>query len=77
MTTKKQAARHPNPIFPDISVKLTNHDANIFSVMSTVRKALKEHKVSDHNLSKFSSELLKSSCYSSALNVCFRWVHVI
>jgi len=76
MTTNIQTATVDNPVFPNITVKLTNHDRNIFSVLSTIKKALKKHNVSENDQLQFRKEVLGSNCYNSALNVCFRWVTI-
>ena len=76
MATHIQTSTVNRPLFSNITVKLTDHNGNIFSVMSTVIIALKKHNISMSDISKFSNEVLNSNCYNSALNVCFRWVKI-
>jgi len=76
MAINMQTATVNNPVFPKITVKLTNHDDNIFSVLTTVKKALKKHNVSENDQLQFRKQVLESKCYNSALNVCFLWVTI-
>ena len=76
MTTNTQSDSITTPIFPNITVKLIGHDRNIFAILATVSKALREHGVSTSHQSKFVNEVITSNCHASALNVCFRWVNI-
>lgn len=65
-----------NPIYPNITAKLSDRDGNIFSVLGTVSKSLRKNKVPEAEIDKFTTEALNASCYHTAIQVCFKWVNI-
>ena len=65
-----------NPIYPNITAKLSDRDGNIFSVLGTVSASLRENKVPKAEIDKFTTEALGASCYDAAIQVCFSWVNI-
>ncbi|NOR80556.1 MAG: hypothetical protein GQ529_06930 [Methyloprofundus sp.] len=65
-----------SPIYPNITVKLSGRDGNIFSVLGTVSASLRKNKVPEAEIDKFTTEALDASCYHTAIQVCFSWVNI-
>ena len=63
------------PKYPEIKVKLNGTDGNAFSIIGTVRNALKKGKVSDDEIKKFSEQAM-SGDYDNVLCTCMEWVEV-
>lgn len=61
--------------YPDITVELTGHDGNAFSILASVRAALKNSDVSDAEIKEFSHEAMSGN-YDHLLQTCMTWVNV-
>lgn len=62
--------------FPQIEVKLSGEDGNIFLIMGRVIEALRVEKVSDADRLLFKKEITEQESYEKALAVVQRWVRV-
>lgn len=49
------------PKYPNIMVKLTGTDGNVFALIGKVREGLRRGKVSDSEVSQFSQEVMAAS----------------
>jgi hypothetical protein len=65
------SVRHPN-----VSVRLTGQDGNIFSIIGRVNQALRRAGVSSEERSRFSAEIMESRDYNEALRRVMTWVEV-
>lgn len=61
--------------YPDISVRLSGADGNAFSIIGTVRRALREAGVPAEEQYKFRDEAT-SGDYNKLLQTAMRWVDV-
>jgi hypothetical protein len=61
--------------FPDVQVKLTGQDGNIFSVIGTVTRALERAGHADA-VAEFIAQVTASDSYHAALSVAMRTVNV-
>ena len=59
----------------DIDVQLTGVNGNVFSVMGTVRRALKRGGATPEQISEFQSDAM-SGDYDHVLQTCMKWVNV-
>jgi len=64
-------ARHP-----EVTVRLTGEDGNVFSVAGRVITALRRAGVPREERDKFTAELMASHSYDEALLVVMQWVEV-
>lgn len=64
------------PKYPDIVVKLTGEDGNIFNLIGITLSRMKEAGVSDDELHAFKQEILNTDSYSKAIWVIMTWVTV-
>lgn len=62
------------PRFPNVHVRLTGEDGNVFAIIGRVRRALKEAGVSEEDLQAFMDEVTNSHSYDEALATVMRWV---
>ena len=63
-------------IFPDITVKFSGQDSNIFSLRGSVTRAMKRSGVSSAKVDDFVKTLFNSQSYDEAIQVCMKWVNV-
>jgi len=61
--------------YPDITVKLTDTDGHVFSIIGAVIVTLRENGVVEDELNQFSREAM-SSDKNNALATCMEWVNV-
>lgn len=64
-----------NAKYPDITVKLSDEDGNVYSILGSVRKALRRADVPTEDIDKFTTEAT-SGDYDHALQTVMRWVNV-
>jgi hypothetical protein len=64
------------PRYPDVEVKLTGTDSNVFMLAGQVTRALRIHGVEHADIAEFMEELMNTKSYDEALQVMMRWVHV-
>jgi hypothetical protein len=60
--------------FPDVEVQLTGEDGNAFSIISRVRRALREHASGDQ-IEDFTKEAMAGD-YDHVLQTVMAWVNV-
>jgi hypothetical protein len=60
---------------PDITVQLVGGDGNIYAVLGRVRRALREARVSDEEVSRFTAKAT-SGDYDHVLRTRMIWVNV-
>ena len=65
------------PLYPDVVVKLTGEDGNVFNLMAIVRRALRKDMHLQEELDEFIAEVQSSDSYDAALRVMMRWVTVV
>lgn len=65
------------PRYPDVSIRLSGEDGNIFSIIGRVRGALRKagHPVSVQD--EFSGAVTATASYGEALRTVMAWVNVI
>lgn len=63
------------PRYPDITVKLTGADGNVFNILGLVNRALIKEGVSDKEREKFKLEARQGD-YDHVIQTCFKWVNV-
>jgi hypothetical protein len=61
------------PKYPEIEVQLTGEDGNAFSIMGRVVEAMREAKVPQDEITKFTKECM-SGDYANLLATCTEWV---
>ena len=59
----------------DIDVELTGNDGNAFSIIGTVRKALRKGGATPEQIAEFQTEAM-SGDYDHLLQTCVKWVNV-
>lgn len=64
------------PKFPDVHVRLSGHDGNVFLIIGRVRKALEQGGVSREQVDEFTQEVTSADSYGGALATVMRWVNV-
>ena len=64
------------PKFPDVHVRLSGKDGNVFLIMGRVRRALVEAGATDEDVKSFMNEMLGAGSYGEALQTVMRWVDV-
>jgi len=64
----------PHPKYPEIEVRLTGFDGNIFSIMGRISKAMFEGGIEQNIIKQFIDEVSESDSYENALIVCRNWV---
>ena len=62
--------------FPDIAVRLTGEDGNIFNLTGRVMRAMRAADVSKADRETFGREVTGAQSYDEALRVLMRWVEV-
>lgn len=63
------------PKYPDVGVQLSGQDGNAFFIIGRVRGALKDHGVSQEELTEFQEDAM-SGDYDHVLQTCMKWVAV-
>ena len=61
--------------FPEVVVRLTGEDGNAFTVLGTVRRALKDNGADAETISEFFAEATDGD-YDNLLATVMRWVSV-
>lgn len=64
------------PRFPDVHVRLSGEDGNVFMIMGLVRRALVQADATADDVKAFMSEMMDAGSYGEALQTVMRWVHV-
>jgi hypothetical protein len=64
------------PRFPDVHVRLSGLDGNVFAIMGRVGKALAQAGATQQELADFMAEVMSSGSYAEALAAVMRWVSV-
>lgn len=64
-----------NPKYPNIEVELVGNDGNAFSIMASVRKALRRAGVSSDEIAEYTTQS-QSGDYDNLLRVAMSWVAV-
>lgn len=64
-----------DPKYPDIEVQLSGEDGNAFSIIGSVRQALRRANVPKEDVEAFTSEAM-SDDYDNVLRTCMKWVTV-
>lgn len=60
---------------PEVKVRLTGTDGNVFGVIGKVQREMKRAKVPSDEIKQFVSEAT-SGDYDNALQTCMEWVNV-
>lgn len=63
------------PLYPDVTVKLTGYDGNAFFIIGRVRSALKRAGVPEERCEEFAKEAM-SGDYDNVLQTAMKWVTV-
>lgn len=61
--------------YPNITVELTGHDGNAYSILARVKRAMRLYGLSDEEIAKFRAEAMSGN-YDNLLQTCMRWVNV-
>lgn len=69
-------AERVEPRFPNVSVKLTGNDGNVFLIIGRVQRALLSGGATREQASEFVNEVTNADSYDAALQVVMRWVEV-
>jgi TolB-like protein len=64
------------PMFPSVTVELSRQDGNIFVVIGTVTRAMKQAKIPAAVRNAFTEAVFASESYEEALQQCMKWVNV-
>lgn len=64
------------PRFPNVSVKLTGNDGNVFLIIGRVQRALLTGGATREQAAEFVNEMTDSDSYDAALACVMRWVSV-
>jgi hypothetical protein len=59
---------------PDVEVKLTGEDGNVFSIMGRTINAMRRAGVSKEDRDAYGSEIIAARSYDEALRITMRWV---
>jgi hypothetical protein len=62
--------------YPNIKVKLTGKDGNIFAIMGCVVRAMRKARVSLEEIEAFCGQVASARSYDEALQVAMRTVNV-
>lgn len=62
------------PRYPDVRVRLSGKDGNVFAIIGRVRRALIEAGATDEDVKSFMSEMMGAGSYDEALQTVMRWV---
>lgn len=72
----EQAQKPKGPKFPDVNLKLSGQDGNVFLIIGRVRRALQRGGATEEDLKEFTDEINNSCSYDEALQTVMRWVEV-
>lgn len=64
------------PKYPEIKVRLTGHDGNIYSIVGRVSAALRIAGVPREEIEQMQRAITESQSYHGALGVIMDWVNV-
>lgn len=62
--------------YPNIEVQLTGKDGNAFSIIGSVRNALRDNGVPKNEVDNFLNAAYASENYNALLQLCMQWVKV-
>ena len=62
------------PRYPDVRVRLSGEDGNVFAIIGRVRRALVQAGADDDDVKSFVSEMMGAGSYDEALQTVMRWV---
>ena len=62
--------------YPEIEVQLSGNDGNAFSIIGSVKAALRKAKVPKEEIDAFVEEAMSSENYDALLQLCMRTVEV-
>lgn len=65
------------PKHPEIEVKLSGMDGNVFVLLGACRRAMQRAGVPGAEVQEFTDEVAASHSYDEALQTMMRWVEVI
>ena len=60
------------PLYPDVTVQLTNVDGNAFAIIGACRQTAKQHGLNQEDITRFVDEAT-SGDYDHLLATCMRW----
>lgn len=63
------------PRYPDVRVRLSGKDGNVFAIIGRVRRALIQAGATDDDIKSFMSEMMGAGSYDEALQTVMRWVN--
>lgn len=63
---------HHGPLYPDITVPLTDEDGNSFSIVARASKLARRARVPQEEIDKFQEEAV-SGDYDNVLQTVMRW----
>lgn len=66
----------PEPEFPDIVVKLTGEDGNVFAIIGRVSQALRRGDVTPAAIQSYRDKCCEASSYDEVLQITMRTVTV-
>lgn len=69
-------ANSTTPKFPNVRVRLSGKDGNVFLIMGRVRRALAQAGAADQDVKSFMNEIMNAGSYDEALQTVMRWVDV-
>lgn len=69
-------ANSTTPEFPNVCVRLSGKDGNVFLIMGRVRRALAQAGATDQDVKASMNEFLNAGSYGEALQTVLRWVYV-
>jgi len=64
------------PRFPDVHVRLTGKDGNVFTIIGHVGKALRQGGATEQDLADFMADVMNAGSYAEALLTVMSWVDV-
>lgn len=62
------------PKYPDVCVQLSGEDANIFSIIGRVRRAMRDAGADEAEVDAFGRDVMEAADYDGALRAVMRWV---
>jgi hypothetical protein len=69
-------ANSTRPKFPNVHVRLSGKDGNVFLIMGRVRRALAQAGATDEDVKSFMNEIMNAGSYGEAVQTVMRWVEV-
>jgi hypothetical protein len=72
MTTKTTTS----PKYPDVRVKITGQDGNVFNLIGLCSRAARKAGVPGDEVEAFQAEVMQAGSYNAALRVMAAWFDV-